>query len=199
MGGKGEKKQVSAQSIRQIPSLFTSPSQVPLHNRYEALELGRQANSNVEEGPTRLEGSSKASQPIPCITETSIKKKRLLSQGTLPHSLLRRTEGPIFWADPAHREVCCLPEIHVRGITRKVICLIQTSDCHPLLFFHVGNDEVAKRSPRAIKRYFRALGQLVKGSGARVVLFSILPVPGKFTGKSKQTQMINTWLQGSCH
>lgn len=90
-GGKGGKE--AGFCIRQIPSLFTSPSQVPLHNRYEALEVGRQANSDVEEGPTRLEGSSKASQPIPCITETSIKKKKAIVTGDI--ATLPSEEGPI--------------------------------------------------------------------------------------------------------
>lgn len=38
--------------------------------------------------------------------------------------------------------------------------------------FSVGSDEVANKSLRAIKRDFRALEQLVKGSRAQVVLSS---------------------------
>jgi len=36
-----------------------------LHTRYEAQELDEQVNSGVDEGPSRLGGSFRASQPVP--------------------------------------------------------------------------------------------------------------------------------------
>jgi len=53
---------------------------------------------------------------------------------------------------------------------------------------------VATRNQRAIKRGFRALGQLVSGSGAQVVFSSILPVAGNNEGRNRKSQQINTWL-----
>ena len=53
--------------------------------------------------------------------------------------------------------------------------LVKTSDYYLLLVFHIGNEEVGRRHPKAIKRDFRALGRLLKGLGARV-LFSVLSV-----------------------
>lgn len=53
-------------------------------------------------------------------------------------------------------------------ITRKLTHLVQPSDDYLLLVFHIGSDEVAKRRPRSMKRDFRALGRLVKGSDAHV-------------------------------
>ena len=41
LGDEEEWKQVLAQHCRAPPSLLASPSQVPLHNRFEALELER--------------------------------------------------------------------------------------------------------------------------------------------------------------
>jgi len=61
----------------------------------------------------------------------------------------------------------------------------------PLLISQVRNDVAT--SPRAIKRNFRALGQLLKESGAQVV-FSILPVAGNDKGRNKKSQQNNTCL-----
>jgi len=43
-------------------------------------------------------------------------------------------------------------------VKRKLSILVQPSDYYPLLIFQAGSNEVAMRSPRAIKRDFRALG-----------------------------------------
>jgi len=43
----------------------------------------------------------------------------------------------------------------------------------------VGADEVAASSPRVIKKEFKALGRLVKESGAQVIFSSLLPVVGR--------------------
>ena len=82
---------------------------------------------------------------------------------------------------------------------RKLPTLVWPSDYYPLLIFQVGSDEVAIRSPRAIKRDFRALGRLVKGSGAQVMFSSVLPVAGNDEGRNRKSQQINTWLQACCH
>jgi len=94
------------------------------------------------------------------------KKRRVIVTG---NSLLRGTEGPICRPDPSHGEVCCLPGARVRDAAKKLPGLVRTSDYYPLLVMQVGRDEIAERSPKAIKRYFRALGQLIEGSGMQVV------------------------------
>jgi len=94
-------------------------------------------------------------------------------------SPLRGTEGLISWADPPLREVCCLPGARVKDIARKIPRLVRPSDYYPLLLFHVGADEVAVSSPRVIKKKFKALGRLVKESGAQVIFSSLLPVVGR--------------------
>jgi len=81
-------------------------------------------------------------------------------------------------SDPLLRKVCCLPGAWVNDVKRKLPTLVQCSDYYPLFIFQVGSGEVATSSPRAIKRDFRALGQLVKVSGAQAVLSSIFPVAG---------------------
>lgn len=82
---------------------------------------------------------------------------------------------------------------------RKLPTLVRPSNYHPLLSFQVGSNEVATGSLSAIKRDFRALGRLVKGSGAEVIFFSILPVAGNDEGRNRKSQKISTWLQAWCH
>jgi len=72
----------------------------------------------------------------PHITTTSTRKTR--QDIVVGGSLLRGTESPICWADPPHREVCCIPGAQVRGITRKLPRLLWPSDYYPLLLYHVG-------------------------------------------------------------
>jgi len=43
----------------------------------------------------------------------------------------------------------------------------------------VGANEVAVSSPRLIEKEFKALGRLVKESGAQIILSSLLPVVGR--------------------
>jgi len=62
----------------------------------------------------------------------------------------------------------------------------------------VGGDEIADRSPKAIKRGFRALGQQVEGSGAQVVFSSFPSVAEKNTERDRKTHLINRWLRGWC-
>jgi len=59
----------------------------------------------------------------------------------------------------------------------------------------VGGDEIAERSPEAIKRDFRALGRLVEGSGAQVVFSSIPSVAGNSTERDRKTHQVNRWLR----
>lgn len=112
-------------------------------------------------------------------------------------SLLKGTEGPICWPDATHRNVCCFLGARVRDIAKKVTHLVRPTNYYPLLVFQAGNDELARRSPRAIKRDFRALGWLVKGSGAQVVFASALPIGG--IDVDKQTHHINMWLRDWCN
>ena len=72
-------------------------------------------------------------------------------------SLLKGTEGPIYRPDPTHREVCCLPGARVRDFAKKVKRLVRPTDYYPLLVFQAGSDEVATRSPKAIKGDFKDL------------------------------------------
>jgi len=49
-------------------------------------------------------------------------------------------------------------------------------------------------SPRAIKRDFRALGQLPRESVAQVVFSFLFPFVGSDIGRNRWAQSINTWL-----
>ncbi|KAK4825626.1 hypothetical protein QYF61_001306 [Mycteria americana] len=147
--------------------------QVPLHNRYEALEVEGQSMEDGDDGPSIPEVSPRSERQTFHINITSARKRRQVI--VVGDSLLRGNEGPICRTDPPLREVCCLPGARVKDITRILPSLVQTSDYYPLLLFHVGGDEAATRSPRAIERDFRALGQLSfkldsKGEGVNIRL-----------------------------
>ena len=64
----------------------------------------------------------------------------------------------------------------MRNGARNITRLVKTSDYYPLLVFLIENEEVGKRSSRAIERDFGALGRLWKGLGAQVVLSPVLSV-----------------------
>jgi len=99
---------------------------------------------------------SRTSHSAPRTTTASAKKKsRVIVIGD---SLLRGTEGPICQPDPSHKEVCCFPGAQVRDVAKKLPGLVRPSDYYPLLVKQVGGDEITERSPKAIKRDFRALG-----------------------------------------
>jgi len=139
-------------------------------------------------GPSR--GLPRTSQSTPSITTSLAKKKRGVI--VIGNSLLKGTEGPICRPDPFCREVCCLPGAWVRGVARKLSDLVCPSDYYLLLVMQVGGDEIAERSPKAIKR---ALGQLVEGSGASVVFSSVPSVAGKNTERGRKTHLVNRWLR----
>jgi len=71
---------------------------VPLHNRYEALAVEDQSVDDMDVNPSAPEEMWRTERPTPCITTTSTtKKRRVILVGD---SFLKRTEGPIRWADP---------------------------------------------------------------------------------------------------
>jgi len=182
---------------KRIPSRPPSPAQLPLSNRYGALECEGTATEEEGEGEASSRELPRTSQSAPRITTASAKKKRTVI--VIGDSLLRGTEGPICRPDPSHREVCCLPGARVRDVAKKLPGLVRPSDYYPLLVMQVGGDDIAERSPKAIKRDFRALGRLVEGSGAQVVFSSIPSVAGNSTERDRKTHLVNRWLRDWCH
>ncbi|KFR02209.1 hypothetical protein Y956_05133, partial [Nipponia nippon] len=186
--------QIPAQRSRRILSRPTSPPQVPLHNRYEALELEGQEDEDTDSDPSK--GMTGGNQSAPRIKPATGKKKRRVI--VIGNSLRRGTEGPICRPDPSHGEVCCLPGARIRDITRKLPRLVKASHYYPLVVVQVGSDVVAERRTKTIKRDFRELGRLLEGSGAQAVFSSIPSVAGRHTERNRKTQLINTWLRGWC-
>ncbi|KAK4832349.1 hypothetical protein QYF61_021878 [Mycteria americana] len=132
---------------------------VPLHNRYEALEVEGQSVEDGDDSLSRPEVLPRSEERTSRLTTTSTRKKRRVI--VVGDSFLKGTEGPICRTDPPLREVCCLPGARVKDVTRVLPSLVRPLDYYPLLLFPVGGDEAATRSPRVIKRDFRALGQLL--------------------------------------
>ncbi|KFU84659.1 hypothetical protein M959_03165, partial [Chaetura pelagica] len=189
-----EWKEVRPRRGKKKSSQPLPPSQLPLKNRYEALEIQEQEN---EVGGVNLPSEVPRTRQSPRVLRTSsIKKERRVI--VVGDSLLRGTEGPICRPDPSHREVCCLPGARIRDVKRKLPNLVNSSDYYPLLIFQVGSDEIITRNVRAMKRDFRALGQLVRGSGAQVVFASIPPARMGREVYRKSLQ-VNEWLRDWCH
>ena len=168
LGVEEEWKQVPARHGRRCPPLPAPPSQVPLCNRFEALELDRPvAEEEVASVPRRM---PRARRSTPRIRTASTKKERRVI--VVGDSVLRGTEGPICRPDPTRREVCCLPGARVMDIDN--------------------------RSLKAIKRDFRGLGRLVDGAGVQVVFSSIPTLTGRGTERTTKAHLLNTWLRGWC-
>jgi len=192
-----EWKRVRKRGRRRTLPLPTTSPQVPLHNRFEVLDVEDKVMDCAGIDPSTSEEALRSEGPPSHITTSSKRKKRrVIAVGDFQ---LRGTEGPICRADPPLREVCCLPGAGVKDIAGKLPRLVRPSDYYPLLLFHVGADKVAVSSPKAIKKEFKALGWLVKESGAQVIFSSLLPVVGRDVERHRQTQSINTWLRGWCH
>jgi len=138
-----------------LPLSLSHLPRCPYNTRYEALELEGLGDVDVGESPSVQERLPKAGQSAPRSATVSVRKKRrAVVRGD---SLLRVTEDPICCLDPSRREGCCLPGARVRGIARNITRLVKPSDYYPLLSFHIGNEEIGKRSPRVIRRDFRGL------------------------------------------
>jgi len=83
--------------------------------------------------------SPRPDQPITCIKScimTRAEKNQWLVT-VIDDSLLSGREAHVCTPDPLFREVCCLPGVQIREITRKLTSLVQTLDYYPLLFFHM--------------------------------------------------------------
>lgn len=170
LGLEEEWRQVPARHRRQCHPIQAPLSQVPFHNRFEALELeGPVAEEEVESVARRMLRMRKSTLRLrtACIRT----EKREIVVGD---SLLRGTEGTICRPDPTHKEVCCLPGTRVRDIARKLPRLVWPSDCYTLLIVQAGSDDIEERSLKAMKQGIRGLGRLVDGAGVQVVQISML-------------------------
>ncbi|GAB0208322.1 hypothetical protein GRJ2_003297900 [Grus japonensis] len=75
--GRSEWKQVHTWSGRRTSSLPTSPSQVPLYNRYEALAVEGQSKEDMDDSRATPEVSPRPEKPTPHIVTTPTKKKSM--------------------------------------------------------------------------------------------------------------------------
>ena len=114
-------------------------------------------------------------------------------------SLLRGTEAPTCRPDALSREVCCLPGARIRDATERLLSLVQSAGCYPLLLFYVSTSDTARSSLRSIKKDYRALGVVVRDSGAQAVFSSIVPVKGKEFERASRIWRINQCLRDWCH
>lgn len=116
------------------------------------------------EEPTK----SKLEQPYSGIRTTSTKRRRVLVVGDSSQQGTEQTLRsllPPWGSSEGHCQETALP--------------VQPADHYTSLLLHVGSDEVAILSSRAIRKDFRALGCLIKKSRVQVIFLSLLPVMGK--------------------
>ena len=193
-GDVGQWHKAPAHRCRRALPVSPQPPQLPLQNRYSALQ--GQLDNGGDDGSPQLVALPKSDQSSPSIKTSSIRKKqRVIVVGD---SLLKGAEGPICRPDPLHREVCCLPGVRVKDVRKKLPSLVRPTDYYPLLLFQAGSDDFGSTSLRTLKKDFRALGRQVKGSGAHTVLSSIPPAVGNNERLDIVGQWINTWLRAWC-
>jgi len=58
--------------------------------------------------------------------------------------------------------------------------------------------DTARSSLRSMKKDYRALGAVMRDSGAQVVFSSVLPVKGRGLERAIHIWQINKWLQNWC-
>ena len=138
--------------------------------------------------PVRL---SRLKQLTPSLETASTQKER--SVVVIGYSLLRGMKGTTCWADPTCREVCCLPSVQFRDISREPPGLFHFSDYHHLLVVQAGS---AEKSLRTIKKDFKVLWWVVDGAGMQVFFSSISSVAGKVIERIRKIHIINKWLRG---
>lgn len=168
---------------------------MPLHNRFEALDLEEEVGEEVVPSlPTRSHRKRRLTSQLK--TASDKKERRVIVIG---NSLLKGTEGPICRVDPHLREVCSLPGARIKDIARELPRLVHPTDYYPLLVFQTDGEEAASRSLRGMKNDFKVLGRMVKDSGAQVIFSSLLPSSSDDVGWNRKIQSLNGWLQDWCY
>ena len=112
---------------------------------------------------------------------------------------MKGAEAPICRPDPVSREVCCLPGSRIRDVAERLPGLVSPTDYYPLIVVHVGASDMASSSLKNIKKDYRALGEVVRGSGAQVVFSSILQDKGEDLKNARRIWQMNKWLEQRCH
>lgn len=138
-------------------------------------------------------GPPKTTLPLYPAKRLPVSKKRRVV--VIEKRLLRGMGGPICRPYPPHREFCCLPVALIRNITGKLSRLVRPPEYYPLLVVPPGSDKIAER--RQSKETIRALGQLVEGTGAQVVISLVHPVTLNNIDKELICQ-VNGWVSCWC-
>lgn len=120
----------------------------------------------------------------PCITTSPVSRKiKVVLIGHSPTS--KGSRGPHEQAWPNSGQLCCLPGAQGRDIMGKFHSG-KTLWLPSAIGVQIGSNKTTKRSSRQIKRHFRALGQLVEGSGAQGAICLILPVARNNIDRNRQ-------------
>ncbi|KAK4807100.1 hypothetical protein QYF61_018441 [Mycteria americana] len=168
--GEGDRTLVSAQGRRKnLPP--SPPLKCPYIADMALWVLENEEHMSNGQDPGEVDHAKLIQPPTRIRTCATRKARKVLVIGD---SLLRGTEAPICHPDNFSREVCCLPGAHIRNITERLPSLVNPTDYDPLLIFYVGSNDTVTRQLRTIKR--DCIVPQSKGSGAQVVLSSILPL-----------------------
>ncbi|XP_061232493.1 uncharacterized protein LOC133224745 [Neopsephotus bourkii] len=85
----------------------------------------------------------------------------------------------------------------ITAASRKKLRVIVVGDS-TLKVVHVGASDIDSSSPENIKKDYRALGEVVSGSGAQIVFSSILQDTGEYLKKGRRISQVNKWLEQWC-
>lgn len=72
-----------------------------------------------------------------------------------------------------------------------VLAIVKFCGSENILIFQVGSHEAASRKLKNIKKDFVSLGKVLKGSGAQVAFFSVLPVGAWHPSRRRRTDQLN--------
>lgn len=75
--------------------------------------------------------------------------------------MLKGTEVPLCWPDREPGEVYCFLGAKIWGTVKRVLKLVKSTDCYPLLLLDVDMNDVRSQKKGRIKDY-KALGTQVK-------------------------------------
>lgn len=89
-------------------------------------------------------------------------------------SLLQGTEAPTCQPNQSSREASCLLGAGIWDVVEELLKLVWLSDYNLLLLLHVGANDTARGNLDSIGRDYRALGVVVTGIGAQVVVSVLL-------------------------
>lgn len=117
-------------------------SKVSLRNRYDALGVKNEQHVSNGLDPAKDDHAKLIRTPTHIVTSAPRKVHKVLVIGD---SLLRGTEASICCPENFSRQIYCLPGSHIHSIAKRLPNVVNATDYHPLLPFHVGSNDIVMK------------------------------------------------------